>query len=118
VRAAEELEAAPETPEAVEAETDEEPESEPKSEVPEAESELAEPEAAAAAGEEDQVLGESDVDAQDRTDKSEAEPDAKPDVDGEKTAEETPADDNTTASRTVGSFRRRLSVRLRNRRGR
>ncbi|HWX99140.1 MAG TPA: prolipoprotein diacylglyceryl transferase [Mycobacterium sp.] len=99
----------------------EEPE-EPKTEEPEAESELAEPEGTAAEGEEDQVPSESDVDAQDRTDQSEAQPNAKPDavpdVDGEKTAEETLADDNTTASGTAGSLRRRLSVRLRNRRGR
>jgi prolipoprotein diacylglyceryl transferase len=114
----EEPEAEPGTPEAVEAEADDEPEAEPKSEEPEAESELAEPEGTAAEGEEDQVRCESDVDAQDRTDQSEAEPDAKPDADGEKTAEETPADDNTTTSGTAGSFRRRLSVRLRNRRGR
>ena len=129
---AEELEVEPETPQAVEAEADEEPDAEtdeddeepeePKTEEPEAESELAEPEGTAAEGEEDQVPSESDVDAQDRTDQSEAQPNAKPDavpdVDGEKTAEETLADDNTTASRTAGSLRRRLSVRLRNRRGR
>ncbi|HWF29623.1 MAG TPA: prolipoprotein diacylglyceryl transferase [Mycobacterium sp.] len=89
---------------------------EPEAEEPEAESESAEPEAAAAEGEEDQLASESDVDAEDRADQSQAEPDAKPDAGAEKAAEGAPADDDTSAK--AGSIRRRLSVRLRNRRGR
>jgi prolipoprotein diacylglyceryl transferase len=86
-----------------EGEADEEPEAETKTEEPQGESESAEPEAAAAEGEEDQ---------------SEAEPDEKPDTDAENDAEETPADDDTTTPAAAGSVRRRLSFRLRNRRGR
>jgi prolipoprotein diacylglyceryl transferase len=115
---AEEPEAEPETEEP-EAETEtEEPEAELKTEEPEGESESAEPEATAAEVEEDQVSSKYDVEAEDRTDESDAEPDAKPDTDAEKAAEETPSNDATTTSTTAGSIRRRLSFRLRNRRGR
>jgi prolipoprotein diacylglyceryl transferase len=76
-----------------------EAEAEPETEEPDAESESAEPEATAAEGEHDEVPSE-------------------PDVDAETTAEETPGDDDATTSATAGSIRRRLSFRLRNRRGR
>jgi prolipoprotein diacylglyceryl transferase len=99
--AAEELEAEPEAAEPVEpevAETEaEELESEPKAQEPEGE----EPEAA-------------EAEAEDREERAEPEPDAKPDVDAEQAAETTPADDTTTPG-TAGSIRRRLSLRLRNR---
>jgi prolipoprotein diacylglyceryl transferase len=109
--------------EVVEAKTDEaeaaEPKAaEPKPDGPEAESESAEPEVAAGEAMEDEVSSESDVDAENRADQSEAEPDAKPDADVKKAAEETPADDDTTTPGTAASLRRRLIFRLRNRRGR
>jgi prolipoprotein diacylglyceryl transferase len=94
-----------------------EAEAEPKTEEPEAESESAEPEATAAGGEQDQVPSESDVDSRDGTDQSQADPDAEPDADAEKAAEETSAEGATRTSGTAGSMRR-LSLRLRNRRGR
>jgi len=89
--------------EAAEADVSEPEAEELEDEEPEEESESAEPEATAADGEEDQT---------------EAEPDAKPDTDAEKDAEETPAADDTTTPAAAGSVRRRLSFRLRNRRGR
>ncbi len=55
-----------------------------------------------------------DVEAADREDQL----DAKPGADAEKPAEKSPADDDTTPSGTVGPTRRRLSFRLRSRRGR
>ena len=88
--------------EAAEPEAEElEPESEvsqPKAEAPEAESESPEP----------HVAEQSPDGAED--DHAEAEPEAKPDADTDDAAEETSADD-------TGSTRRRLSFRLRNRRG-
>ncbi|HUH69794.1 MAG TPA: prolipoprotein diacylglyceryl transferase [Mycobacterium sp.] len=107
--------AEPETaePEAAEPEVVEPEASEPKAEELEAESETAEPEVAAGKAAQDDVSSGSEVDAEDREDPSEAEPDAKPDADAEKAAEETSADDDTTTSGAVGSSRRRLSFRLR-----
>jgi prolipoprotein diacylglyceryl transferase len=103
---------------AAEAEATEPEDEKPNSEEPEAESESAEPEVAAGEAVEDEVSSESDVDAGDRADQSEAEPDAKPDADAEKAAEEPSAGEDTATPGTAGSIRQRLTFRLRNRRGR
>jgi prolipoprotein diacylglyceryl transferase len=99
--------------EAVATEVAEAEAAEPEAEELQPEPEVADAEAAAAEAEsespEPEVAEESAPDG-DEDDHAEAEPEAKPDADTDEAAEATSADD-------AGSTRRRLSFRLRNRRG-
>jgi len=121
-----------------EAEAEEPEAEEPEAEEPEAAALEAEPEASEPEGEESRVdsdTPESDAEGEkpepehsevvqvdtdeaetDEAETDEAEPEAKPDADAEKPAEENSSDDTTSG--IAGSTRRRFGFRLRGRRGR